>query len=61
VFPLFEGSDDLDADEIRDDLQGPSAGEFGVVLLDCDGKVLLHSKEPMRPEDIIGALASVPH
>ncbi len=23
VFPLFEGSDDLDADEIRDDLQGP--------------------------------------
>jgi hypothetical protein len=61
VFPTFEEPEDLDADEIRDDLQGPQPGEFGLLLLDCDGTVLLRSKEPMSPEDIIGSLSSVPH
>lgn len=61
VFPTFEETEDLDADEIRDDLQGPPPGEFGLLLLDCDGKILLRSKEPMSTEDIIGALSSVPH
>ncbi|SCW54983.1 protein of unknown function [Rhizobium mongolense subsp. loessense] len=61
VFPLFEGSYDLDADEIRDDLEGPQPGEFGLVLLDRDGTVKLRSSEPVRPEEIIGALSSMPH
>ena len=61
VFPTFEGSEDLDADEIRDDLQGPPPGEFGLLLLDRDGKVLLRSKEPDAGGGEIGALSSVPH
>jgi hypothetical protein len=61
VFSLIEDDYDLDADEIRDDLEGPQPGEFGLILLDRDGKVKLRSKEPMRPEEIIGVLAAVPH
>ncbi|TCU04973.1 DUF4174 domain-containing protein [Rhizobium sullae] len=61
VFPLFEGSYELDADDIRDGLEGPRPGEFGLVLLDRDGKVKLRSSEPMQPAEIIGALSSMPH
>jgi hypothetical protein len=61
VFPLFEGAYELDADDIRDGLEGPRPGEFGLVLLDRDGKVKLRSSEPMQPAEIIGALSSMPH
>lgn len=61
VFSLIEGDYDLDADEIRDDLEGPQPGEFGLILLDRNGQVKLRSKEPLRPEEIIGTLAAVPH
>ncbi|MFP3544622.1 DUF4174 domain-containing protein [Rhizobium sp. SIMBA_035] len=61
VFPLFDDPHDLDADELREDLDGPQPGEFGLILIDRDGKVKLRASEPMRPEEIIGALATMPH
>jgi hypothetical protein len=61
VFPLFDDPHDLDADELREDLHGPQPGEFGLILIDRDGKVKLRAGEPMRPEEIIGALATMPH
>ncbi len=61
VFPLFDDPHDLDADELREDLDGPQPGEFGLILIDRDGKVKLRASEPMRPEEIIGSLATMPH
>lgn len=61
VFPLFDDPHDLDADELREDLDGPQPGEFGLILIDRDGKVKLRASEPMRPEEIIGALVTMPH
>ena len=50
---------DLDADDVRDELQGPLSGEFGLVLVGTDGKVKLRSSEPMSVEDISRA-ADIP-
>ncbi len=61
VFPLFDDPHELDADELREALEGPQAGEFGLILLDRNGRVKLRATEPMRPEEIIGALATMPH
>ena len=61
VFPLFDDPHDLDADELREELHGPQPGEFGIILVDRDGKVKLRGKQPMRPEEIIGALSTMPH
>ncbi|GAA3086904.1 hypothetical protein GCM10010520_36700 [Rhizobium viscosum] len=52
AFSLFEGGQDLDADELRDELQGPLSGEFGLVLVGTDGKVKMRSSEPMSVEEI---------
>lgn len=60
AFSLFEDGQDLDADEVRDELQGPLSGEFGLVLVGTDGKVKLRSSEPMNAEEISRAAAIAP-
>jgi hypothetical protein len=60
VFPLFEDLYDLDADDIRECLQGPQTGEFGVILIGRDGSVKLRSSEPLPPEDIFKAAETLP-
>jgi len=52
AFSMFEDGKDLDADELRDELQGPLSGEFGLVLVGTDGKVKLRSSQPMSVEEI---------
>jgi hypothetical protein len=52
AFSLFEDGHDLDADDVREELQGPLSGEFGLVLVGTDGKVKMRSSEPMSVEDI---------
>lgn len=59
AFSLFEDGRDLDADDVREELQGPRDGEFGLVLIGIDGKVKLRSSEPMSAEDISRA-ADIP-
>lgn len=59
AFSLFEDGQDLDADEVREELQGPLSGEFGLVLVGIDGKVKLRSSEPMSVDDISRA-ADIP-
>jgi Domain of unknown function (DUF4174) len=52
AFSLFDDVQDLDADDVRAQLQGPSNGEFGLVLIGTDGMVKLRSSEPMTAEEI---------
>lgn len=52
AFSLFEDGHDLDADDVREQLQGPLSGEFGLVLIGADGKIKLRSSEPMSAEEI---------
>lgn len=59
AFSLFEDGHDLDADDVREQLQGPLSGEFGLVLIGTDGKVKLRSSEPMSAEEISRA-ADIP-
>ena len=60
VFALFEGGYELDADDVRDSLQGPTPGEFGLIFIGRDGTVRLRSAEPRSAEEIFGAIAMVP-
>ncbi len=60
VFPLFEGAYDLDADDIREKLEGPQPGEFAIILIGRDGTVKLRSREPLSPEEIFTALDRMP-
>ncbi|WP_337267038.1 DUF4174 domain-containing protein [Oryzifoliimicrobium ureilyticus] len=60
VFPLFDASADLDADEIRDKLQGPEHGRFAVILLGYDGEPILRSYEPVDVETILTAIGQAP-
>ncbi|MBB3309114.1 hypothetical protein FHT78_000843 [Rhizobium sp. BK196] len=59
AFSMFEDGKDLDADELRDELQGPQSGEFGLVLVGTDGKVKLRSSQVMSVEEISRA-ADIP-
>ncbi|MBB3655298.1 hypothetical protein FHX15_000497 [Rhizobium sp. BK650] len=59
AFSLFEDGYDLDVDEVREQLQGPLNGEFGLVLVGADGKVKLRSDKPMSAEEISRA-ANIP-
>ncbi|MGO8577199.1 DUF4174 domain-containing protein [Rhizobium leguminosarum] len=60
AFALFDDDWDLDADDIRDRLQGPPSGEFGLILIGRDGTVKLRSSEPMSAEDIFAAFEMLP-
>ena len=48
AFALFDDDWELDADDIRERLQGPPSGEFGLILIGRDGTVKLRSSEPSR-------------
>jgi hypothetical protein len=60
AFALFDDDWELDADDIRNRLQGPPSGEFGLILLGRDGIVKLRSSEPMTAEDIFAAFELLP-
>lgn len=60
VFQLFEEPYDLDADDIRRDLDGPSAEEFEVVLVGRDGAVKLRSREPLSCARLFAMIDGLP-
>lgn len=60
VFALFDDGWELDADDIRTRLQGPPAGEFGLILIGRDGIVRLRSSEPQTAEEIFAAFETLP-
>lgn len=60
AFALFDDAWELDADDIRERLQGPPTGEFGLILLGRDGTVKLRSREPRSAQDIFKALEILP-
>jgi hypothetical protein len=60
VFQLFEEPYELDADDIRRDLQGPSDDEFEMVLVGLDGSTKLRSYAPLPTSVILDVLDKVP-
>ena len=60
AFSLFDDGWELDADDIRERLQGPPYSEFGLILIGRDGTVKLRSSEPRTAEDIFAALDKLP-
>lgn len=60
VMPIYGSGVDLDADKIRHDVQGPSAGEFAVVLVGLDGTVKLSAREPVPAAEIFALVDSMP-
>ncbi|EJZ19582.1 DUF4174 domain-containing protein [Rhizobium sp. Pop5] len=60
AFALFDDDWELDADDVRERLQGPPSGEFGLILIGRDGTVKLRSSEPRTAEEIFEALESLP-
>ncbi|AJC80319.1 UNVERIFIED_ORG: hypothetical protein GGE64_003032 [Rhizobium etli] len=60
AFSLFDDAWELDADDVRERLQGPPSGEFGLILIGRDGTVKLRSSEPRTVEEIFEALESLP-
>lgn len=60
AFALFDDEWELDADDIREELQGPPSGEFGLILVGRDGTVKLRSSEPRTPEEIFEAFEILP-
>ncbi|GGD63791.1 MULTISPECIES: DUF4174 domain-containing protein [Rhizobium] len=60
AFALFDDDWELDADDIRARLQGPPAGEFGLILIGRDGTVRLRSSEPQTAEEIFAAFETLP-
>ncbi|WP_431323332.1 DUF4174 domain-containing protein [Rhizobium sp. YTU87027] len=47
VFTSLDNPADIDADELRNDLHGPSPEEFEAVLVDREGAVVLRSSNPV--------------
>ncbi|MBX5225326.1 DUF4174 domain-containing protein [Rhizobium sp. NLR4a] len=60
AFSLFDDAWELDADDIRERLQGPPYSEFGLILIGRDGSVKLRSGEPRTVEEIFAALDKLP-
>ncbi|WP_064694754.1 DUF4174 domain-containing protein [Rhizobium aegyptiacum] len=60
AFSLFDDAWELDADDIRERLQGPPYSEFGLILIGRDGTVKLRSSEPRTVEEIFAALDKLP-
>lgn len=60
AFSLFDDGWELDADDIRERLQGPPYSEFGLILIGRDGTVKLRSSEPRTAEEIFAALDNLP-
>ena len=60
VMPIYGSGVELDADRIRQDVQGPEAGEFAVVLVGMDGTVKLSAHEPVTPAEIFALDDSMP-
>ena len=60
VMPIYGSGVELDADRIRQDVQGPEAGEFAVVLVGMDGTVKLSAHEPVTPAEIFALVDSMP-
>lgn len=60
AFALSDDAWELDADDIRERLQGPPTGEFGLILIGRDGLVKLRSSEPRSAEDIFRAFEILP-
>lgn len=60
AFALFDDDWELDADDIREQLQGPRSGEFGLILIGRDGTVKLRSSEPRTAEEIFEAFEILP-
>ncbi len=53
VFQLFEEPHELNADDIRSDLEGPSDDDFEIVLVGRDGTTKLRSYAPLPATVII--------
>jgi len=60
AFSLLDDGSELDADDVRERLQGPPSGEFGLILIGRDGTVKLRSSEPRTAEDIFAAFEMLP-
>lgn len=60
AFALFDDGWELDADDIRERLQGPPSGDFGLILISRDGTVKLRSSEPRTAEEIFEAFETLP-
>ncbi|MGY5810313.1 DUF4174 domain-containing protein [Rhizobium sp. LEGMi198b] len=60
VFQLFEEPYELNADDIRRDLQGPENDEFEMVLVGTDGMTKLRSYAPLPTVVILDVLDALP-
>lgn len=60
ITALFGAGEDLDADKIRQDLQGPDVGEFAAVLVGKDGTVKLRVSEPIAAGELFALIDSMP-
>jgi hypothetical protein len=60
ISALFGAGEDLNADEIRKDLQGPDVGDFAAVLVGKDGTVKLRVSEPIAAGDLFALIDSMP-
>ncbi|MDK1489642.1 DUF4174 domain-containing protein [Sinorhizobium sp. 7-81] len=52
VVPLYGAGGDLDARQIREDLDVNEVRDFTVVVVGRDGSVRLHANEPKKPDEL---------
>jgi len=60
VFTTLDQGMEIEADEVRNDLDGPSPEEFEAVLIDPRGTVQFRSAEPVSVPFLIGAIDRLP-
>jgi hypothetical protein len=57
---LFGAAENLDAEALHRDLDGPEAGEFAAILLGKDGTVKLRVSEPIAAGELFAIIDSMP-
>ncbi|EPE96202.1 hypothetical protein RGCCGE502_21530 [Rhizobium grahamii CCGE 502] len=60
VFTSLDQAMDIEADDVRRDLEGPSPEEFEAVLIDPNGATKLRSQEPVSVPSLIDAIDRLP-
>ncbi len=60
VFSSLDNPVDIDVDDLRSDLNGPSPEEFEAVLVDRDGAVIFRSPLPVPVSAILSAIEIIP-
>lgn len=60
VFDSLDTAADIGADDVRDDLEGPSPDEFEAILVDPNGITRFRSNQPVSVPYLVGLVDRIP-